>query len=205
MSDDFLPGGYSVPVSGGGNYTKLQQGENRIRILRKPILGHSWWGYTDEQGGIKFGNDRNPNNRPVKPVRIRLETPIPVIAAEAYKHFWAMVVWNYTTHRIEILEVTQKTIQEGIESLIGDRDWGSPLEYDIAIKKAGSGLDTEYTVTPKPKNELTSEIREARDNASINLEALYDGANPFEKSEKRDEAPVPVEKKDDIDIDDIGF
>jgi hypothetical protein len=29
-------------------------------------------------------------------------------------HFWAMVVWNYKTSRLEVLEITQKTIQSSL-------------------------------------------------------------------------------------------
>ena len=38
----FLPETYELPQSAGG-YMKLQQGENKLRILSKPIIGWLDW------------------------------------------------------------------------------------------------------------------------------------------------------------------
>ena len=57
---------------------------------------------------------------------------------------------------------------------------GDPREYDLTINRKGQKLDTEYTVQPSPAKKLSAEIQAAFEAKPINLEALFDGANPFE-------------------------
>ena len=40
--------------------------------------------------------------------------------------------------------------------------WGKPYGYDIKINRTGEGLETEYTVSPKPKTELSDEQKKAQ-------------------------------------------
>lgn len=92
-----------------------------------------------------------------------------------------MPVWNYESKQIQILEVTQKGIQKTIATLAKNTKWGTPVNFDILIEKTGEGLDTEYSVTPEPKEPLEESIKKAFADANINLEALYDGGDPFAK------------------------
>lgn len=164
---DFLPDDYDVPAGEGG-YMKFEIGENRFRILDKPILGHEYWN-EDEEG-----------NR--RPVRFRLGEKIPVNELdepEKGKHFWAMPVWNYAQERVQILEITQKGIQRTITALSKDNEWGSPLKYDILVVRKGEGLKTEYETIPSPPKPVKDEIKEAYEEANINLEALFEGEDPF--------------------------
>jgi len=166
---NFLPEGYEVPASGGG-YMKLKDGDNILRILSSAIIGYEYWNidtkpvrsreeFTEQPANIKLDKDG-------KPTKI--------------KHFWSCVVWNYATKNVEILHITQATIQGAINNLVNDEDWGSPKGYDLKISRTGEGFDTVYAVSPKPARELDSEIAEAYDSKKINLEALYTGDNPFE-------------------------
>jgi hypothetical protein len=160
----FLPEGYTVPKTNKG-YMKLQDGENKIRILTKPIIGWEDW------------NDK-------KPVRFRMnEKPsAPIDPKKQIKHFWSFVVWNYHEKDIQILHVTQATVKHKIQTLVDDGDWGAPYNYDIKIIKRGEGIDTEYDVNPLPHRELTSEIIEAFYMKPINLNALFDNADPFDRN-----------------------
>src|SRR3990167_8970995 len=112
-----LPEGYEVPQK-KGNYYKFVEGDNRFRILASPILGYEYW--VDN-----------------KPVRVRMGEKLPLPEAEGAKHFWAMPVWNYEESRVQILEITQKGIKKSIAALSRDEDWGTPLEYDIAVTRTG--------------------------------------------------------------------
>jgi hypothetical protein len=114
------------------------------------------------------------------------------------KHFWAFAVWNYDTESVELLEVTQATIQSAILSLVKDEDWGDPKQYDIKINRTGDGFETKYTVTPRPKKDTPKEALEAYKETPINLEALFTGDNPF-GSAKVEEAV------DEIAAEDIPF
>jgi hypothetical protein len=161
---DFLPNDYEVPQK-NGNYMKFKDGENRFRVLTSPILGYEWW----EQDGETR-----------KPVRVRMNDRITVTEeSEKAKHFWAMPVFNYNESAIQILEITQATIQKAIKALAKDKDWGSPLGYDLVVTRSGKELNTEYTVQPKPAKELDKTVAEKFKQTTINLEALYDGEDPF--------------------------
>jgi len=161
----FLPEGYEVPTSSTG-YMKLSQGENKFRILSSAMLGVEIW-TTDN-----------------KPVRFRPDEKFPMKPEyrDSPKHFWAFIVWNYKEERLQILELTQKTIMNAINSLTRNQKWGSPFDYDLVVSREGEGLETTYTVAPDPKEALDAEIKEQYESTkdSINIEALYDGEDPFE-------------------------
>ena len=164
----FLPKDYDVPAGESG-YMKFEEGENKFRILASPILGWEFW--NDVDGGRK-------------PVRFRMETQVPVEEVdnpEEGKHFWAMPVWNYKAKKVQILEITQKGIQRTLRAIARDKEWGSPLEYNLSVVRTGKGLETEYETIPSPPGKLRIEIKKAYKETSINLEALYDGDDPFKE------------------------
>lgn len=160
MSTDFLPENYEAP-QGGGNYMKLQSGENKIRILSRPIIG--WLDWKD-----KIPYRFRMNEKPDKPLG---DKPI--------KHFWAFIVWNYNQQCVRILEITQSTIQKSIQDLSRNEEWGAPYEYDLKITRKGEDLKTEYSVMPSPKRTLPEEIKEAALAKPCYLEALFQGADPW--------------------------
>jgi hypothetical protein len=179
----FLPPDYEAPAS--GNYMKLKLGENRFRILDAAITGNMFW--------MGNGEDR-------KPVRRR---PHELIDAdelgqdqfgkrERIRHFWAFPVWDYATEQIEILEITQRTIQDAIRGLSESSDWGDPFSYDIVIRKSGSGLDTEYAVMPGKPSATESHIIDAYNAMGLNLEALYEGGDPFAASNGSSKSAPPA-------------
>jgi hypothetical protein len=160
---DFLPDNYETP-QGAGSYMKLQQGDNKFRILSKPIIG--WLDWKDKVPH-RFGF----KNKPEKPM-----------GDQAIKHFWAMIVFDYADQQIKILEITQSTIQKTIETLAKDEDWGSPAAYDLKINRKGQDKQTEYSVTPSPKKPVSDEIKKAAKDKPVNLEALYANKDPFDVS-----------------------
>lgn len=172
MNDGFLPQGYEIP-KGNSDYMKLKAGPNKFRILSAPILGFEYW--TTER----------------KPVRAReLWRIIPVDAdisgANGWspKHFWAMVVWNFEDKAIQILELTQKSIQQVLQEYIHNEDWGDPRDYNITITRKGEKLDTEYNVMASPKSAVPADLKRIYEEKNINLEALYEGGNPFDATER---------------------
>lgn len=165
----FLPEGYEAPVTGGG-YMKLQDGDNIFRVLSSAIVGYEYW--TNENKPV-----RSPKPFESIPSNIKLDkegNPTKI------KHFWAFVVWNYATKNVEILELTQTSIQQSITNLVKDEDWGDPKKYDIKVNRTGVGLDTEYETNPKPHKEIDEAILFAYEKKEINLKALYTGGNPFD-------------------------
>jgi hypothetical protein len=159
----FLPDNYEAP-RGASFYMKLQEGENKFRILSRPILGWEDW---QDKKPIRF----RFNEKPAKPVDPK--KPI--------KHFWSMIVWNYNEEEIQILHLTQATIRKSLEALCSDSDWGSPYFYDLKILKSGEGMETEYALNPIPHKALHPMIQDRFNERRCNLDALFDNDDPFSK------------------------
>ena len=162
----FLAKGYKVPTE--SRYLKLQQGENNFRVLSSAIIGYEYW---------------NNDNKPVRNKSGWAKRPVDVKTKDdgSYdiKHFWAFVVWNYEESKIQIMEITQKTIMNPIKALVDNVKWGDPKEYDLTITKVGDGFETKYTVMPNPKTEIQKEIQEEFNSTPVDLEMLFESKDPF--------------------------
>lgn len=175
--NDWFPQGYEVPVS-VGNYMKLEEGENKLRILSSAIVGWEYW------------EDTKDGRRPIRAPKLEdLPKNIQSISEgkDRPKHFWAFVVYNRGYNRIQILEVTQKQIMNGIENFVKG-EWGNPKEYDLVItrKKTGSeARDVDYSVNTSVagKKALEKEIADEYAQMNIDLQKLYSGENPFGEKE----------------------
>lgn len=161
---NWLPDNYEKPQPSGGNYFKLQDGTNKFRIMSAPILGYEYW--TEE-------------NKPVRLKEMPEESPEDMKSEGKLKHFWAFVVWNYKEKKVQILELTQVSIQGPITDLVTSEDWGDPQGYDLTITKKGQKLDTEYTVQPSPHKATPLEALNAYKEANVDLNALFKGEDPF--------------------------
>lgn len=172
--DNFLPENYEVPAT-IGNYMKFEKGDNLFRVLSSAIIGWEYWNVDD------------------KPVRLKAkpdQMPLDMRADDKLKHFWAFVVWNYKFNKIQILEVTQKSVQDEIMKLVNDVDWGSPKNYDLKVTRTGDKLETKYQVTQKPHTPLKDEVKEALANTPVDLTNLFNGEDPFEVKNS-DGSPAP--------------
>lgn len=160
--NNFLPKNYEAPKANSG-YMRFQKGENKFRILSEPILG--WIDWKDN-----------------KPIRYRYsdEKPEAFNESKPVKHFWAMIVWDYLDARVKILEITQATVRDSLMELIRDKDWGDPYHYDIKVIKSGEEKTTKYSVNPLPHKPVSYQIKDAFKAVPIDLEALFEGADPFQ-------------------------
>jgi len=164
MTQDFFPTeDYKIPET--SNYIKLIEGTHTFRILSSAIVGYEYF---------------NKDNKPVRQREPFDEMPSDIKKDGKINHFWAFIIWNYDAKRLQIMEITQKTIMTPLKALIDNPKWGSPKKFDITITRKGSGFnDTEYAVMPNPHTELSDEITTAYMGSSIKLENLYDGKDPF--------------------------
>ena len=181
-----------------GNYMKFEEGENRIRILEKPITGYVYW--EDAEGNLVPKNEMAGKGG--KPVRVKSWEGLTNAQRGAMKGFAAMVVWNYQAEKVQILEVKQVGIMNALEALSLSKSWGDITTFDIVITKTRTGInptDVEYSVMPEPKEPVSKEIKEAYKEAHIDLEALYRGEDPFgvEKTEP--------EGLEEVDLDDLNL
>ena len=160
----------------GNKYMKFQEGENKLRILSNEIMG---WVYWTEADGKK------------SPVRVTIDEFKNVdreLQAES-KFFLAFLVWNYKTESAEVLEITQKGIQNAFAVLEHDSDWDDLKSFDIVITRHGEGLETEYQTNPKPKKAFD---KKGKDIPTVHLEALFEGGDPFKNDIDIDEAMMAM-------------
>lgn len=160
----FYPQGYE-PKDPPSDYMRLQPGENRIRILANPIIGYETW--------IDEDNKR-------KPIRYKdFNKAVADPRADKIKEFHAFIVWDYASQDVQLLSLTQKTIQKAIFNHATDPDWGDPTRYDIIISKSGKGLETEYNVKMKPSKPMDEAITDAFKQVKIETEEYFNNGHPI--------------------------
>lgn len=166
-----LPENYEFKEATTGNYFKIKEEKQAFRILTSPII---WYEYFREMGDGK-----------VKPVRQKEPfnwTPKDSNKDQAPKEFWAFVVYNHTEGKIQIMELTQRTLMKTILDLSHSEDRWDPKTYDLEVSKTWKWTDTKYAMTPLPKSRFESddkynEVLEA--SKGVKLEALYEWEDPF--------------------------
>lgn len=169
-----LPDGYKEPIT--SNYMKLEEGDNSFRILSKIIVGMEYWiASEDGKGRVpvrrKMDEGIEISELEIDPKTGKLDMP---------KHFWAFVVWNRNAEKIQILEITQATVRKAIAALERNKKWGDLRDYDICVTGEGQGIERRYpAILPEPKEKVEKKILDIYKNTKINLEALFDGDDPF--------------------------
>ena|SRR3990167_3141328 len=160
------------PPNASSQFAKLQDGVNRFRFLSDVVFG--WEGWKDKKPFRHEGEvckikpeqvDVNQNGKP------------------AINYFWAMVVWNYSEKKVQVLEITQKTIQSPLYDLEQNPDWGDIKGYDIEINRKKEGDKTSYTVLGIPPKPLAKEIQEMYEKTDVKLEKLFEGEYPISVDE----------------------
>ena len=148
------------PVSGGGGYLKLKDGDLvNIRIVGEPVV------FTNEYEG-------NLSTR------------------------YAWVVWNYDADEAQVMQLPPSCYRQFYDLATGE--WGDPAEYDVSIRREGSGLETKYYIQPKPKSRtlLDTQIEKAKSidlKEQINKSPSTSGV--FFISEVSDSDPINPPKK----------
>lgn len=185
----FLPPNYKLPVAAGGKYlNKFLDGDNRFRILGEAIRGNELWiggkPYRKPEGEVFSREDlerADPSKRDTEPQRP--------------KYFWMCPVIDMADQQVKILEITQRSVQEGIMALIENGDWGDPTKYDIIVKRSGKDMDTSYQVIPNPPKPLPAALVQAWndvESAGFNLLAVFDNEDPFNSQ------PITIEDVEDV-------
>ena len=94
------------------------------------------------------------------------------------RKFLAVAVWNYDDQCVQVWEITQRTLQESLDALTRDSDFGHPANYDLKITRKGEGMDTTYSMVPMP-GEQNEDVVNAIAELRVNLDALLSGEDPF--------------------------
>jgi hypothetical protein len=95
----------------------------------------------------------------------------------------AVPVYNYESGKVQVLQITQKSILKELDSISQMEDYAELLSWDFSISKKGSGLTTEYTVRPVPRKKGAQEHIDAAwieaKSEGFDISRLLTGANPF--------------------------
>lgn len=144
--------------------------------------------------------------------RIASEPAISVYSeGDRPRYSWILFVREFNGRTVNKPQILTKgiSVYNAIADLV--EEWGEPTEFDVAIKRTGSGLsDTEYSVTPiRTSTDLTKE--QLAEIEKVDLcqaikgrwlsEYVEDGFLPEPVVEKSNDEKA---KKDDVVIEDIG-
>lgn len=162
MTNFFPTEDYKLPET--SNYMRFIEGENPFRVLSSAIVGYEYF---------------KADNKPVRSKEAFDSIPVDIKQGGDIKPFWAFVVWNYNAKKIQILELTQKGIMKTMQAYIKNPKWGSPMEYDFIVIRTGSGLDTEYSTSVNPKEEVDAAIKAKYRATAIELNELFTSGDPF--------------------------
>lgn len=161
LANEFLPKDYKLPES--NSFMKFAQGKNKFRIMSPLTTGYEYW---------------NTENKPVRSREVPTDTSDGKVEDDGkvrVNYFWAVVVYNYATESLQILEITQKGIQKYVLGLVNDPDWGAPQGYDLVVTREGDGLNTKYTVAANPHKDMDADIVSDYESSGISAESLFEG------------------------------
>tara|TARA_R100000152_G_scaffold20709_1_gene15470 strand:- start:6698 stop:7282 length:585 start_codon:yes stop_codon:yes gene_type:complete len=178
--------------SGGGylNPSKIQAGTSvRFALLDdNPIEFHEVWGETAD-GSVKpfrFTEEPTPEDidaefGPDYSRRLNRDGSAP----EKPKFATAVPVYNHDTNAVQVLQISQKSINRELDSISQMEDYSNLLEWDFVLGKEGSGLNTEYSLRAVPRKKGSDpSIQEAWEevqSGGFDITRLLTGGNPFKE------------------------
>tara|TARA_Y100001963_G_scaffold155396_1_gene246432 strand:- start:171 stop:761 length:591 start_codon:yes stop_codon:yes gene_type:complete len=185
----------AVSASAGGGYlnpSKIQSGSSvRFALLSDaPLEYYEIWGESTE-GAVKpfrFANEPTPEDISAEfgsefSRRLNREGSAP----EPAKFGISVPVFNHDTGSVQVLAITQKSINRELDAISQMDDYSNLLEWDFVLSKEGNGLNTEYSLRAVPRKKGSeAKIKEAWNAAQeegFDISRLMTGGNPFKESQ----------------------
>jgi hypothetical protein len=156
------------PPAGSSQFSKLQDGVNKFRFLTDVVFG--WEGWKDKKPFRHEGLECK-----IKPEQVDKN----MNGDPAISFFWAAVVWNYKEKKVQVLELTQKTIMRVLYEYEQKEEFGDIKGYDVEITRSKEGDKTTYTTIALPPKKLAKEIAEEYEKTEVKLEKLFEGKYPM--------------------------
>ena len=151
---------------------KFQDGLNKFRVLSDIVFG--WEGWKNNKPFRHEGETCK-----IKPEQVDLNQN----GRPNINYFWALVVWNYKEKKIQVLEITQKTIMSVLYEYEQKEEYGDMKGYDIEItKKKEAGDKTTYTTIALPPKPVSEEIRSEYAKTEVKLDKIFEGEYPMEET-----------------------
>jgi len=156
MANSFEMDWGNIKEVGGGekvDFMKLVNGQNQLRIVGKPSLIEIHW-------------EKSIDGQQKKVICPGAGCPICKAGHSPMVRYQVQVIDKTNPDgKVKVLE-GGPTIFNAIKQFAMDPDYGDPTQYDLKIKKEGTGRETKYTVIAAPKkNPLTEQEKEAAANA----------------------------------------
>jgi hypothetical protein len=173
----------------GGGYLQLSKlpdgGSVRFALLSdEPLEFHEVWGQCDGQSKpFRFSEEPTPEDITAELGDFEPREGRGGPGTVDVKFAIALPVFNYENGKVQVLQITQKSIIKELDAISQLEDYTNLLDWDFSISKKGSGLTTEYQVRPLPRKKGSQEHLDAAwieaKEAGFNLERLLTGGNPF--------------------------
>jgi hypothetical protein len=181
-------------VAGGGSYlnpSKIAAGSSvRFCLLsEEPLEFYELWGEGPDGKAKPFRFDSEPGPDDITLAlgdytrRVNREGT----GVEPMKFALALPVYNYETARVEVLQLSQKSLIRELDAVSQMEDYSDILAIDFLLGKEGSGLNTEYKLTPVPRKkgadkDITAAWSDVRADG-FDIDRLLIGADPFKPAE----------------------
>jgi len=180
----------AVTSSGsGGGYLQLSKladgGSVRFALLSdEPLEGYEVWGTSaGASKPFRFEQEPTPEDVAVELGDFEPREGRGGPGTVDVKFFIAVPVYNYESGKVQVLQITQKSILKEIDQISQMEDYENLLEWDFTIGKKGTGLLTEYTVRPVPRKKGSQEHIDAAwleaKSEGFDISRLMNGGNPF--------------------------
>lgn len=178
--------------SGGGylNPSKIQSGTSvRFALLEEtPLEFFEVWGEAQD-GSVKpfrFTDEPTPEDIETEfgsdySRRLNRDGTAP----EPAKFAIAVPVYNHDAGSVQVLQISQKSINRELDSISQMEDYANLLEWDFVLGKEGNGLNTEYSLRAVPRkkdsNDVLQEAWEEAQSGGFDIGRLLTGGNPFKE------------------------
>lgn len=167
-----LPKDVQVPKSPSQFFKPEEGKKHKVRVMSDFVIG--WEGWKD---GKPFRHEGAVCQISSEEVDHDDTYDRPKI-----NHFWAAAVWNHDEKRIQVWQITQRTVMQALKGFEDNEDWGDLKDYDLTVAREKKDGKTSYTVTPLPPKALPPEAQFAYDEAEVDLTALFRGDYPMKKN-----------------------
>lgn len=181
-------------VAGGGAYlnpSKIAAG-SKVRfclVSDEPLEFYECWaeGPDGKAKPFRFDSEPSPDDMALAFGDFTRRMNREGTGPEPIKFCLALAVFNFETARVEILQLSQKSLIRELDAISQMPDYDDLTAVDFLLGKEGSGLNTEYKLTPVPRKkgsdkDIAAAWEETR-SAGFDLSRLLSGEDPFKPAE----------------------
>jgi hypothetical protein len=177
-------------VKGGGAYlspSKIAAGSSiRFALLSdEPLEFYEVWaeGPDGKAKPFRFASEPSPDDLTLAFGEFTRRMNRDGTGFEPIKFALALPVYVFDAAQVQILQLGQKSIIRELDNISQMPDYDDLTAIDFSLGKEGSGLNTEYKVTPLPRKkgadkEIAAAWEESRA-AGFDISRLLSGGDPF--------------------------